>query len=75
MLASFLHNIFFQKLFASLAAVGEGCTGDFSVQNLANTAWAFATLGKLNEELFAGLAQEAKRRVIEFNAQTLDNTA
>jgi len=47
----------------------------FSAQGLANTAWAFATLGQLEEKLFAALASQAELRVSEFNDQELANTA
>ena len=36
------------QLFAAWAAVAEQCVGDFNMQNLANTAWAFATEGQLD---------------------------
>jgi len=32
---------------------------EFNAQELANTAWAFATLGQVDKELFAALAREA----------------
>ena len=47
----------------------------FNAQDLANTAWAFATVNLLDEKLFRALAREAERRVSEFNAQNLANTA
>ena len=53
----------------------EWCLGDFNAQDLANTAWAFATPGQLDARLFAVLARAAKRRVGNFNAQNLANTA
>ena len=40
--------------------------GDFNTQNLANTAWSFATLGQADVQLFMALAREAKQRVGEF---------
>merc|ERR1712224_998624 len=48
---------------------------DFNSQNLANTAWAFATLGHKDEWLFAALAAAAERRLRDFNSQELANTA
>ena len=45
------------------------------MQSLANTAWAFATLGQADARLFAALAQEAERRVGDFNPQELANIA
>ena len=41
---------------------------EFSSQNLANTAWAFA-------ELFTALARAAEPRIGNFKAQELANTA
>ena len=49
--------------------------GDDKAQGLANTAWAFATAGQLDAQLFMALARMAERRVGEFNAQNLANTA
>ena len=44
-------------------------------QELANTAWAFATVKRPEEKLFTALARAAERRVSEFNALSLANTA
>ena len=44
------------------------------VQNLANTAWAFATVGQQDAQLFKALAKMAERRLDEYNAQDLANT-
>ena len=63
------------QLFTALARTAEWCVSDFNVQNLANTAWAFATLGQLAVSLFTALAREAERRVGDFNAQGLAKTA
>ena len=49
--------------------------GGFNSQNPANTAWAFATLGQQDAQLFTELAREAKRRMGNFNLQDLANTA
>ena len=48
---------------------------DFNVQDLANTAWAFATAGQLDAKLFTTLARASEWRVGDFNAQSLANTA
>ena len=42
---------------------------------LANTAWAFATLGQADVQLFIALAREAERCLGNFNPQDLANTA
>ena len=49
--------------------------GDFNSQAFANTAWAFATVGHQEEQLFIVLAAAAERRMKEFNSQALANTA
>ena len=48
---------------------------EFKAQDLANTAWAFATADHSDSQLFAWLARAAERRMGEFNAQTIVNTA
>ena len=48
---------------------------DFNTQNLANTAWAFATASQPVAQLFTKLAKSAERRMADFNAQDLANTA
>ena len=48
---------------------------DFNLQELANTAWAFATVGHKNERLFTALAAAAERRIKDFNSQEVVNTA
>jgi hypothetical protein len=47
----------------------------FNPQDLANTAWAFATLGIKNDPLFGALAQEASKQVSHFIPQALANAA
>ena len=50
--------------------------GDFNVQELANTAWAFATASQQDAELFvAALARAVQLRLGDFNVQGLANTA
>ena len=58
------------QLFTTLAREAERRVGNFNPQNLANTAWAFATLGQPDSQLFSALAREAERRVGNFNAHT-----
>ena len=48
---------------------------DFNPQDLANTAWAFATVGHEEKQLFTSLAAAVERRMKEFNSQELVNTA
>ena len=47
----------------------------FNAQGLANTAWAFATVGQQDGQLFKALARMAERRLDQFNAQELANMA
>ena len=49
--------------------------GDFNPQDLANTAWAFATVSHKDEGLFTALAAAAERHMGDFNLQELANTA
>ena len=46
-------------LFAALARAAERCMHEFNAQGLANTAWAFATLGQLDALMFVALARAA----------------
>ena len=63
------------QLFAALARAAERRPGDFKVQELANTAWAFATASQSDAQLFAALARVAEWRLGDFNVQDLANTA
>jgi hypothetical protein len=49
--------------------------GKFNSQDLANTAWAFATAGRAAPALLDAIAAEAAPRVGNFNPQDLANTA
>ena len=62
-------------LFAALATVADHHVDDFNMQELANTAWAFATAGQNDALLFAALATAAERWMADFNVQNLVNTA
>ena len=55
------------RLFAALAKEAERRVVDFNPQELANTAWAFATLGQADAQLSTTLAREAERRVGDLN--------
>ena len=48
---------------------------DFKVQNLSNTAWAFALARLQNAQLFAALARTAELRLADFKVQGLTNIA
>ena len=63
-------------LSVALARAAERRLGDFSVQSLANTAWAFArvvTPGQSDSQLFAALARLAERCVVDFDVQRLSD--
>ena len=46
-----------EKLFTALARAAERWMSEFNAQDLANTAWAFATENLLDKKLFAVLAR------------------
>ena len=48
-----------EMLFAALARAVQLRMRELSAQGLVNTAWAFATLGKWDQKLFAALARAA----------------
>ena len=64
-----------EQLFKALAMVAELRLDRFSAQELANTAWAFATVGQQDEQLFKALAKMAEWRLDNFNVQELANMA
>ena len=45
------------------------------MQNLSNTAWAFATSSQQDAQVFAAFAREAELRLGDFKVQELANTA
>ena len=63
------------RLFGALAQEATKQLSHFNPQALANTAWAFATLGIKNDRFFGALSQEAINKVSHFKAQELANTA
>ena len=50
-----------ERLFTALEVAAEQRMQDFNSQDLANTAWAFATVGHKEERLFAALAVSAEQ--------------
>ena len=56
-------------LVAALATAAERRLSDFNPQNVANTAWAFATVNYRDEKLFAALARATECRLSYFNQQ------
>ena len=56
-------------LFRSRAA--ERRLSDFNPQDVANTAWAFATVNYRDEKLFAALAIAAERRLSGFSLPSI----
>ena len=61
--------------FAALARVAEQRLGDFKLQHLANTAWAFATASQQDAQLFAAFARATELCLDNFKVQELANTA
>ena len=51
-------------LFMALARAASH-EGEFNSQDLASTAWAFATVGHNEEGMFTALAAAAERRILE----------
>ena len=62
------------ELFTAIAKEAKYSLDQFNAQSLANTAWAFATVGEKDEPLFNAVARMAERRLDQFNAQGLANT-
>ena len=59
-----------------MARTAERRLGDFNVQGLANTAWAFATASSSDAQVLAVLARAAAELQLgDFNVQDLGNTA
>ena len=55
-------------LFPVLARAAERRLSEFNPQEVANMAWAFATVNRRDEELFAALRIAAEQRLSESNA-------
>ena len=55
-----------RMLAAALTTAAERRLSEFNEQNVANTAWAFATVNYRDEKLFAALARAAERRLNHF---------
>ena len=62
-------------LFKALAAAAQQHMNDFNSQELANTAFAFATGTHYDKQLFTGLAAAAQQCMKDFNSQDLANKA
>ena len=56
-------------MFTLLARAAELRVGDFTGQDITNTAWVFATVGRPQIQLFTALAMAAQQRLGNFNAQ------
>ena len=64
-----------EKLFTASARAAEQRMSEFNAQELANTAWAFATANHRDEKPFTALAIAVERRLSEFDVQGVANTA
>jgi len=62
-------------LFAELATAAELLVSNFNLQELTNTAWAFATADQHDASLFAALAAFAKQNMEDFSTECLASTA
>ena len=60
-----------EELFAVVARAAGPRLGEFTAQNLANTAWAYSTVGQPDAQLFKALSKEAKQSVGSFSEQDL----
>ena len=58
----------------ALVRAAERRVSELNAQVLANTAWAFATVNRPDEELFAALARAVERQLSEFKPQGLAMT-
>ena len=56
-------------LLAALARAAKWQLSEFNPQEVANTAWAFATVNYRDEKLFAALSRVSERRLSEFKPQ------
>ena len=63
-----------ERLLKELAAAAEWCIRDFKSQALANTAWAFATVGYEEERHFTALAAATKWLVRNFSAGSYEHS-
>ena len=62
-------------LFAALTIAAERWLSNFNPQEVANTAWALATVNYRAEKLFASLAIVSERRPSDFKPQEVANSA
>eukprot|EP00965_Chrysotila_dentata_P066696 2208205-Pleurochrysis_carterae.AAC.1 len=63
------------KLLGVLAHTSAGSIGQFNPQELANTAWAYATVGHASPALFEAVSRASMASIGQFNPQDLANTA
>ena len=58
-------------MFVALARTAERRLGDLGAQDLANTAWAFATSSQCDVQLFSKFALVAERHLCDFSTLEL----
>ena len=56
-----------RKLLTTMARAAVQLAGEFNVQDLANTAWAFGIVKQSDENLFVALVSVVERLVKEFS--------
>ncbi len=62
------------RLFRALAKAAERCVGEFIVQELANTAWAFSKVGQLDAQQLKRLTMLGEQCIGNFNVHELQMT-
>ena len=63
------------ELLGVLARAAEQSIDDVAGQEFTNTAWAFATAGLSDVQLFTALARKAEKRLVDFSALELATLA
>ena len=64
-----------EKFLRDLARAAEQQALQINKQKLDNTAWAFATVGQPDAQLFTALVKVTESHIDGFNPQDLANTA
>ena len=62
-------------MFDVISNAAMTCFDQFDPQNLANFAWAYATVERASPQLFGALAQASLHRLDDFIAEGLSSTA
>ena len=57
------------SLFTVIATAAVRQMSEFTIQELANTAWAFATLNRADQTLFVAVAADVQQGMRKLNSQ------